>query len=234
MGCCGSSDKRKDGGKNEPLLDNKGGGGGGRRAGRAMVHAKLPAGAEKRWCHHVYDGDTLTLDEGKGERVRFLGIDTPEIAEQQAFATEARDFTRAYCDKQDIWLVFHTERADRYGRLLAFVWAEAKPDVDGGSGYVCVNEGIVAAGSAGFYHPGNQAKLPNEAYLLELQQQAADAKRGKWVAFEDRTVAKTKNGKAYHVESCKCAHLKRGWHMEHLKESQAMSMGLSACRDCLS
>ena len=194
----------------------------------AQVHAALPAGAEKAWCHHVYDGDTLTLDEGAGHRVRLLGIDTPEIKEKQPFAVEARDFTRDLCAKKDIWLVFQggAPREDHYGRLLAFVWAAAP------GGYVCVNEAIVAAGLAGFYSPKDAPPLPNQDTLLGLQAEARTAKRGKWADFTDRAVVKTKNGKAYHLETCD--HLQKGWHLQHLAESEAQALGLSACRDCLS
>mmetsp|Transcript_1205 Transcript_1205/g.2370 ORF Transcript_1205/g.2370 Transcript_1205/m.2370 type:complete len:154 (-) Transcript_1205:650-1111(-) len=43
-------------------------------------YTKLPRGAKPYRVHHVYDGDTLTLKNGK--RVRLLGIDTPETKTQ--------------------------------------------------------------------------------------------------------------------------------------------------------
>ena len=44
-------------------------------------YTKLPRGAKPYQVKHVYDGDTLTLKNGK--RVRLLGIDTPELKPPQ-------------------------------------------------------------------------------------------------------------------------------------------------------
>jgi len=51
-----------------------------------LLFLALPANAERfAYCH---DGDTCTLEDG--QRVRFAGIDCPEIG--QPFAIEARDY----------------------------------------------------------------------------------------------------------------------------------------------
>ena len=101
--------------------------------GLSAVYPSLPAGAEQVQVRNVYDGDTLTLTDER--RVRFLGIDTPEIKEKQPFAQEAKAYTKDLCDKQDIWISYEPgqEKKDHYGRLLCFVWVQK------GSGYLCVN-----------------------------------------------------------------------------------------------
>ena len=68
------------------------------------IYSSLPSGAEQYKVRNVYDGDTLTLIDER--RVRLLGIDTPEIKEQQPFAQEAKAYTKDRCDKREIWLSY--------------------------------------------------------------------------------------------------------------------------------
>lgn len=74
----------------------------------------------------VVDGDTLLLDND--DRVRLLGVDTPESVKPdtpvQPWGKEASDFTRQFiaATGNRIRLEFDQERTDDYGRLLAYVW----------------------------------------------------------------------------------------------------------------
>jgi micrococcal nuclease len=72
----------------------------------------------------VVDGDTILLTSG--ERVRFIGVDTPESVKPgtpvQCFAKRASAFTHALLDGARVRLVHGDERRDRYGRLLAYVY----------------------------------------------------------------------------------------------------------------
>ena len=56
------------------------------------IHSSLPNDAEQHTVRNVYDGDTLTLKDER--RVRLLGIDTPEIKENQPYAEEAKAYTK--------------------------------------------------------------------------------------------------------------------------------------------
>jgi len=71
----------------------------------------------------VIDGDTLLLN---GERVRLIGVDTPETKHPQKpveyFGREAYLFTRQMVDGKEARLEFERQRRDRYGRLLAYVY----------------------------------------------------------------------------------------------------------------
>lgn len=73
---------------------------------------------------HVYDADTLTLDDGT--RVRLIGIDAPELGRggepHEPFALEGRDFLRGLMEEAGHQLLLHVgeERYDRHGRLLAY------------------------------------------------------------------------------------------------------------------
>lgn len=194
-------------------------------SGTSPLYSSLPVGAEKVTVRNVYDGDTLTLTDER--RVRFLGIDTPEIKEKQPYSQEAKSYTKDLCDKKDIWISYEPGQAkeDHYGRVLAFVWVRQ------GSGYLCVNEGIVAAGYATAYIPNKPSQLHNWDKFLQLQNEARSASRGMWRTFEDATVYKTANGSAYHKRSCK--HLAEIRNLTELKASQASAQGLHPCRTCL-
>lgn len=190
------------------------------------VYSSLPDGAEKHTVRNVYDGDTLTLTDER--RVRLLGIDTPEIKEQQPFAQEAKAYTKDRCDEKEIWISYEPggEKEDHYGRLLCFVW------VAEGDGYLCINEGIVEAGFARAYHPGKGAHLHNWDKMIQLQSKARNAKLGVWSEFEDFKVVKTANGSAYHKRSCE--HLADVRNLTELMASEAAEKGLHPCRTCLS
>ncbi|WP_437201301.1 thermonuclease family protein [Planctomicrobium sp. SH664] len=71
----------------------------------------------------VVDGDTLLMENG--ERVRLLGIDTPETKKEgvpvQPFGPEAHLFTQRMVEGKEVRLEFDRERYDQYHRTLAFV-----------------------------------------------------------------------------------------------------------------
>nr|WP_308936619.1 thermonuclease family protein [Exiguobacterium sp. SL14] len=83
----------------------------------------------KATVERVIDGDTLKvrLADGKTEDVRLLLVDTPETVKPdtpvQPYGTEASQFTKeALPSGTAIRLERDQSRADRYGRLLAYVW----------------------------------------------------------------------------------------------------------------
>jgi micrococcal nuclease len=72
----------------------------------------------------VIDGDTLLLING--ERVRLIGVDTPETKHPQKpvqyFGREAYLFTKQMVDGKEAHFEFERQKRDRYGRLLAYVY----------------------------------------------------------------------------------------------------------------
>ena len=190
-------------------------------------YAKLPRGAKTYQVRNVYDGDTFTLIND--QRVRLLGVDTPELKEKQPFAEQAKDFTKKYCHKRQVWLVLSKradKRKDRYGRWLAQVYVQE------GDAYLNVNEGLVAAGLAFVYSPTLEDRPDNWYTLLDLQKRARTSQLGLWNDLVvDKIVYKTKNGSAYHLKSC--PHLSHARHWTALTASQAADMGLHPCRTCL-
>jgi micrococcal nuclease len=76
---------------------------------------------------HVDDGDTIDVRiDGRVERVRYIGIDAPEVAHEGAGGAQggeaAARVNRALLRGGNVRLELDQERRDRYGRLLAYVW----------------------------------------------------------------------------------------------------------------
>ena len=79
----------------------------------------------------VVDGDTIKVRfRGKLESVRLIGIDTPEITrgKNEPFGQQAKAFLQALLARRTAHLEFDVERRDKYGRLLAYVWAQGDDD----------------------------------------------------------------------------------------------------------
>lgn len=108
---------------------------------------EVPGDASSMVVEYVYDGDTLSL-EGEGgvlERVRLIGVDTPEgpgasgSDEPECGAEEARELLRRLASEgETVWVAQDVEARDRYGRLLLYVW-----NADG----AFVNRELVASGA---------------------------------------------------------------------------------------
>jgi len=77
---------------------------------------------------YVVDGDTIAvrLDNGRRERVRLIGIDTPERGE--CLAGTATGLARKLADRQRVVLRGDAtqDTRDRYGRLLAYAWVRGR------------------------------------------------------------------------------------------------------------
>lgn len=91
----------------------------------------------------VVDGDTIIVEiDGQRERVRYIGIDTPEMNDSREVvlekARDATDANEALVAGKTVRLEFDVQRRDKYGRLLAYVWV----------GDTLVNEELVRRGYA--------------------------------------------------------------------------------------
>ena len=76
----------------------------------------------------VVDGDTAIFSiSGRTERVRFIGVDTPESTTQhEPYGEQASQYTKMVLKPGlKTYLEYDAELRDRYGRLLAYVWLEA-------------------------------------------------------------------------------------------------------------
>ncbi len=118
----------------------------------------------------IVDGDTLDVAFG-GERVRLLGIDTPEVhGGAECFGREASAHAAGLVPVgAAVVLRLDVEERDRYGRLLAYVWR-----ADG----LFVNEAMVRDGyAAAFPVPPNVAHAGS---LSAAERAAREEGRGLW------------------------------------------------------
>jgi micrococcal nuclease len=77
----------------------------------------------------VVDGDTLEIQlNGKKEKVRLIGVDTPETKKPNTpvmfYGEEASNYTKKRLEKKTVELEWDVDRKDQYDRLLAYVWIE--------------------------------------------------------------------------------------------------------------
>jgi micrococcal nuclease len=100
--------------------------------------------------NHFVDGDTIAVNmNGNVEKVRFIGIDTPETHKPntpvQCYGPAAAAFTKSTIGSQKVKLIADSQSTnrDRYNRLLRYVYLADGTDV---------NELLVTTGHA-FYYP---------------------------------------------------------------------------------
>lgn len=81
---------------------------------------------ELRTVIRVVDGDTIILNGN--ERVRLIGVDTPETVHPQKpveyYGKEASAFTKRMCEGKKVRLEYDWQKKDRYNRTLAYVYLE--------------------------------------------------------------------------------------------------------------
>lgn len=73
----------------------------------------------------VVDGDTVYVrfENGREEKVRFIGVDTPESTTKiEPYGKEAAAYTKSQLYGKDVWLELDVQERDKYGRLLAYIW----------------------------------------------------------------------------------------------------------------
>ena len=133
----------------------------------------------------VIDGDTIILSNG--EKVRFIGIDTPELYESDKLYHDSRrsgvpvkrisqmgklshEFTRKACDQKYVRLEFDNERYDKYGRVLAFIFLE-----DGRM----LNEMILQEGY-GLAYLRFYFKQEYKDRFIKAEKEAEELKKGLW------------------------------------------------------
>jgi endonuclease YncB( thermonuclease family) len=147
-----------------------------------------------RW---VSDGDTLVL--ASGERVRYNGVNAPEIAHKdQGIAAEpygyaAKKLNMKFVKAKRIRLEFDVERRDQYGRLLAYVFLPEG---------VFVNAELVAGGYA-YYLPGSANKKYGMR-LLESQRLAMSNRKGLWrdLIGQGQEYIGNRRSKRFHAKDC--------------------------------
>ena len=124
-------------------------------------------GAGSARVERVVDGDTIVVRlDGRSERVRYIGVDTPESVKPgervQCFGKAAAAENRRLVEGRAVRLSYDAEARDRYGRLLAYVWR----------GDLLVNAELIRLGY------GKPLEIaPNLAHAAQLRRLASAARR---------------------------------------------------------
>lgn len=122
----------------------------------------------------VIDGDTIQIEyNGAKERVRLIGIDTPESVHPDETKNNengklASEYTKSLLEGKKISLEFDAGERDKYGRLLAYVYLDGE----------MINKKLLADGYAQL-----ETVPPNVKYVkefTEILKEAKKAKRGLW------------------------------------------------------
>ncbi|MFC1914168.1 thermonuclease family protein [Chloroflexota bacterium] len=122
---------------------------------------------ERATVTRVIDGDTIVIDTG--QKVRYIGIDTPEIyPEREACGMEAWGANRELVEGKEIILERDVSETDKYGRLLRYVYADN----------IFVNGELVRRGlaEARAYPPDTK----HQEYMEGLEAVARETGRGIW------------------------------------------------------
>lgn len=135
-----------------------------------------PGGSATARLERVVDGDTIAVRVGgRDERVRYIGVDTPETVKPNAPVecwgkAAHRLNARLLAGAGKVTLRFDRELRDRYGRLLAYVHRPGERQ--------SLNARLVAAGAARTLEI--RPNTSRAAELARLQATARAAGRGLW------------------------------------------------------
>ena len=122
----------------------------------------------------VVDGDTLVIDyNGTNEKVRLIGIDTPEsVHPNEEKNTEFGDMVSNYSKKmltgKKVQVELDVEQRDKYGRLLAYLYLDGQ----------MYNKVLLEKGYAKLATYPPNVKYVDE--FTKIQKRARENKMGLW------------------------------------------------------
>jgi micrococcal nuclease len=130
----------------------------------------------------VIDGDTIALNGG--ERIRYLGINAPEIMvrgknqwipKAQICGEEAKAYNQKLVEGKKVTLEYDQKKRDEYNRILAYVWGDG----------LLINGELLRKGLALV-----DVRSPNRKHqkmFFDFQKEARDFHRGIWGKIEGHT-----------------------------------------------
>lgn len=114
----------------------------------------------------VIDGDTIVM--GTGQKIRYIGLNTPEVETLECFAIEASEINKNLVLGKEVRLEKDVSETDKYGRLLRFVYV----------GDVFVDDYLVKNGYAKIMTVPPDIKYENQ--FLESEKYARENGLGLW------------------------------------------------------
>ena len=145
----------------------------------------------------ISDGDTVVLEGG--ERIRYNGINAPEIAHKEKgksaepYGNAAKKFNIKLVKAKKVRLEFDFEKRDRYGRSLAYVFLTDD---------TFVNVEMVANGFA--YYLAGTVNKKYAKLLINAQREAMSARKGMWRDLKESRGGIIGNwrSKRFHLKTC--------------------------------
>lgn len=133
---------------------------------------EIPANdRQKARVVRVVDGDTVEIEGG--QKIRYIGIDTPESTKTlDCFGREATAKNRDLVDGKIIRIEKDVSQTDKYGRLLRYVWIDQ----------MLVNDYLVRQGYA--YASSYPPDIKYQDQLTEAQKEARENNRGLWAGCQ--------------------------------------------------
>jgi len=120
----------------------------------------------------VIDGDTIEIEGG--QKIRYIGIDTPETVDPrtsvQCYGKEASAKNKEFVEGKRVRLEKDVSETDKYGRLLRYVFV----------GDVFVNETLVKEGYA--FSSTYPPDIKYQDRFAKAEKAAREADRGLWGA----------------------------------------------------
>lgn len=114
----------------------------------------------------VIDGDTITIDTG--QKIRYIGINTPEIETSECYATEASKINSNLVLGKTVKLEKDVSEVDKYGRLLRYVYLDNQ----------MINDELVKDGFAKIETVPPDVKFKGQ--FIKSEKYAKENNRGIW------------------------------------------------------
>ena len=133
--------------------------------------------SETAYVSRIIDGDTIELSNG--ERVRLIGIDTPERGEP--YYNEATNHLAGLILNKNIEMKKDTSDRDRYDRLLRYIYLDDS----------FINMVMVQEGFAESYCYSPDTKYCSE--FNEAEEKAREQKKGRWATDSDGSTSEESN-----------------------------------------
>ena len=180
---------------------------------------------ESAVCTQVVDGDTIYLDNG--EKVRFVGVNTPERGVEGYIAS--KNFVQKLCLGKTVGLdIDDSKHNDRYGRTLAVVIVDGKN----------VNEMLLKEGLAEvmyippsefypYYWANNSTHIPDSYTSYSNSQSSQNTDDN-----PESYIGNSNTGK-FHEVTCKWAQkISANNKVKFNSRIEAINQGYNACKIC--
>ncbi len=182
---------------------------------------------ERSVCTKVVDGDTIYLDNG--EKVRFVGVNTPERGVEGYIAS--KNFVQKLCLNKEVGLdIDDSKHHDKYGRTLAVVIVDGKN----------VNEMLLKEGLAEImymppseFYPYNWADSNTHVADTHSSSSSSDSSSSDSTSSGSGSYVGNANTGKFHVSSCSSVNkMSEKNKVFFSSRDEAINQGYVPCKRC--